>query len=78
MKSSEMSTATAMLEEACRYAPGGVHTSLRNISPNFLFTKAEGATITDQEGKEYIDFHAAFGPIVLGHNFLTYLLHTVI
>ncbi len=69
MKSSEMSTATAMLEEACRYAPGGVHTSLRNISPNFLFTKAEGATITDQEGKEYIDFHAAFGPIVLGHNF---------
>ena len=69
MKSSETATVPLTFEEARRYAPGGVHTCIRNVAPHLLFTKAQGATITDQEGKEYIDYHGAFGPIVLGHNF---------
>jgi glutamate-1-semialdehyde 2,1-aminomutase len=55
-------------EEACRYIPGGVNTSLRRFEPLLAFRSAHGAVITDAGGKEYIDYQAAFGPIVLGHN----------
>jgi glutamate-1-semialdehyde 2,1-aminomutase len=34
-----------------------------------IFTRAKGAMITDADDNEYIDYQAAFGPIVLGHNF---------
>jgi glutamate-1-semialdehyde 2,1-aminomutase len=46
-----------------------VNTSLRSISPQLVFTRAHGATITDADGNEYIDYHSAFGPIILGHRF---------
>ncbi len=49
--------------------PGGVNTSLRNVEPRLVFSRAAGAIITDADGKDYIDYHAAFGPIILGHNF---------
>ena len=29
----------------------------------------QGAIITDADGNDYVDYHAAFGPILLGHNF---------
>jgi glutamate-1-semialdehyde 2,1-aminomutase len=57
-----------LYDAACAVIPGGVNTSLRRISPPLVFRRAEGAIITDVEGKQYIDYHAAFGPIVLGHN----------
>jgi glutamate-1-semialdehyde 2,1-aminomutase len=53
--------------EACNYTPGGVHTSIRNIEPHLVWKRAEGAYLWDVEGKRYIDYHAAFGPIILGH-----------
>jgi len=53
---------------ACEFIPGGVNTSLRRFSPPLVFRSAHGAILTDVEGKEYIDYQAAFGPIVLGHN----------
>jgi glutamate-1-semialdehyde 2,1-aminomutase len=56
-------------EEALRYVPGGVHTSVRQVSPVPVFTRAQGARIWDAEGREYLDCHAAFGPIVLGHSY---------
>ncbi len=60
----------SLYERACRVIPGGVNTSLRRIpGVPLVFTRAEGATITDADGKEYIDYHAAFGPIILGHNY---------
>ncbi len=49
--------------------PGGVNTSLRRMSPPLVIVSAQGATITDADGNSYIDYHAAFGPIILGHNF---------
>jgi len=58
-----------IFEEACRVIPGGVNTSLRRFEPKLAFTRGEGAVITDADGKDYIDYHAAFGPTVLGHNF---------
>lgn len=58
-----------LYSEACEVIPGGVNTSLRRIDPQLVFTHAKGAIITDADGNEYIDYHAAFGPIILGHNF---------
>jgi glutamate-1-semialdehyde 2,1-aminomutase len=53
---------------ACEHTPGGVNSSLRAVAPNLVFTKALGATLTDADGNEYLDFHGAFGPSLLGHN----------
>jgi glutamate-1-semialdehyde 2,1-aminomutase len=53
---------------AREHTPGGVNSSLRAAPPNLVFTKALGATLTDAEGNEYLDFHGAFGPALLGHN----------
>src|SRR6476659_9209730 len=57
------------LEQAEAVIPGGVNTSLRRIQPPLILKEAHGAVITDADGNEYIDYHAAFGPIVLGHSF---------
>ena len=57
----------ALFAEAEAYAPGGVHTSIRNIEPRLVFNRAEGARIWDVDGNEFIDYHAAFGPFILGH-----------
>jgi glutamate-1-semialdehyde 2,1-aminomutase len=56
-----------LLEEASAYAPGGVHTSIRIIDPPLCVRRAEGAYIEDVDGRRYIDYHAAFGPFILGH-----------
>jgi glutamate-1-semialdehyde 2,1-aminomutase len=47
--------------------PGGVSSSNRLIEPNLVFTRADGAYIHDADGRAYLDYHAAFGPPVLGH-----------
>ena len=56
-----------LLERAQRVTPGGVNTSIRRIEFLPVWQKAEGSKIYDVEGKEYIDYHAAFGPSILGH-----------
>jgi glutamate-1-semialdehyde 2,1-aminomutase len=33
-----------------------------------VIASTKGATFTDNNGNEYVDFHAAFGPPILGHN----------
>lgn len=58
-----------LLAEACKWIPGGVNSSSRNVVPHLIFRSAHRAILTDVDGSEYIDYHAAFGPIVLGHNF---------
>jgi glutamate-1-semialdehyde 2,1-aminomutase len=63
----ELSGSRDLIDRARRTAPGGVHTSIRNIEPQLCFSRAEGAYIYDIDGNRYIDYHAAFGPFVLGH-----------
>ena len=48
-------------------APGGVHTANRYLPERPVFTRAAGAYIWDADGRRYVDYHAAFGPFVLGH-----------
>ncbi len=48
--------------------PGGVNSVNRVLDWPIAITHAQGAYITDADGKTYLDYHAAFGPVVLGHN----------
>jgi glutamate-1-semialdehyde 2,1-aminomutase len=57
-----------LFEEAKKITPGGVHSSLRFFDPFPLFiSRAYGSRLYDVDGNEYIDYHMAFGPVVLGH-----------
>ncbi len=40
----------------------------RAVRPEIAFVKGRGAYIWDADGNRYIDYHAAFGPHLLGHN----------
>ncbi|MSP11625.1 MAG: aspartate aminotransferase family protein [Chloroflexi bacterium] len=55
-------------ERAKKVIPGGVSSANRLTDPNLVFTRAQGAYIYDADGKQYIDYHAAFGPPILGHS----------
>lgn len=63
----DTSKSQAIFEQATRYIPGGVSSANRLTEPNLVFTRAEGAYIYDAEGRRYIDYHAGFGPPILGH-----------
>lgn len=48
---------------------GGVNSPVRAISPYpFFVSSGEGAKLYDEEGKSYIDYCLAYGPLILGHN----------
>ncbi|HWQ13639.1 MAG TPA: aspartate aminotransferase family protein [Roseiflexaceae bacterium] len=53
---------------AARVIPGGVNSSNRRMPWPLAVTNAQGAHFTDANGTTYLDYHAAFGPLVLGHN----------
>src|ERR687884_200275 len=51
--------------------PGGVNSPVRAFrgvggTPRFI-QSARGATITDVDGKTYIDYVGSWGPMILGH-----------
>ncbi len=54
---------------ASQYIAGGVVSLNRKVKPNIVFKSAKGSKMYDIEGKEYIDYHAAFAPHFLGHNY---------
>jgi glutamate-1-semialdehyde 2,1-aminomutase len=58
---------SALDQRALRTVPGGVHSSTRRTNPPIVFSRASGSRLWDVDGREYVDYHAAFGPIVLGH-----------
>lgn len=57
-----------LLQLANRYIAGGVVSMNRKVSPGRIFCRGEGSKIWDIQGREYIDYHAAFSPFLLGHN----------
>lgn len=60
--------AVRILEHNRRYLPGGVASVNRLTHPEITFIKAAGAYLWDADGNQYIDYHAAFAPYLLGHN----------
>ncbi|MBM9502312.1 glutamate-1-semialdehyde 2,1-aminomutase [Leptospira sp. 201903071] len=64
-------TSEELFERAKKVSPGGVHSPVRSFrsvggTPVF-FASANGATLTDIQGKEYVDYCLSFGPLILGH-----------
>ncbi|MEW9095188.1 MAG: glutamate-1-semialdehyde 2,1-aminomutase [Clostridiaceae bacterium] len=61
-----------IFEESKKYMPGGVNSPVRaftNVTINPpVMKKGEGSHIFDEDGNEYIDFIASWGPMILGHN----------
>jgi glutamate-1-semialdehyde 2,1-aminomutase len=65
------SQSTALFERSRRVTPGGVHSPVRAFrsvggTPVF-FSRGEGARLIDVDGRAYVDFCQAFGPLILGH-----------
>lgn len=58
-----------IVERNSRFIPGGISSTNRVIDPPLAFRRARGAWLWDTDDKRYIDFHGAFGPYFLGHNF---------
>lgn len=61
----------ALRDRAARVIPGGMWGHMRAAAvpagyPQF-FAGGAGARVTDVDGREYIDFMCAWGPIILGH-----------
>jgi glutamate-1-semialdehyde 2,1-aminomutase len=64
-------TSETLFEEAQRYIPGGVNSPVRAFravggTPRFI-ARAAGSKIYDVDGREYIDYVASWGPMILGH-----------
>jgi glutamate-1-semialdehyde 2,1-aminomutase len=57
-----------LLERAGRVIPGGINTCKRKITPPLCIRRASGAHLEDMDGRRYIDYHAAYGAIFLGHS----------
>jgi glutamate-1-semialdehyde 2,1-aminomutase len=58
----------AIAKHAVEHIAGGVVSLNRKVDPPIVFIKAQGSKLFDADGNEYIDYHAAFGPYLLGHN----------
>jgi glutamate-1-semialdehyde 2,1-aminomutase len=57
-----------LYQAACEILPGGVNSAQRNTQPPLIVKSALGGLLDDAEGKQYIDYHGAFGAILLGHS----------
>ncbi|MBV9897515.1 MAG: aspartate aminotransferase family protein [Chloroflexi bacterium] len=57
-------------ERARAVIPGGVNSAQRQVPglEDLVVTATSGATFTDDRGRTFTDYHAAFGPPLLGHN----------
>ncbi|HVV00181.1 MAG TPA: aspartate aminotransferase family protein [Verrucomicrobiae bacterium] len=66
--SSNRGASAAIFERNRRVIPGGVVSVNRAITPEIAFVRGKGSRVWDADGNEYIDYHAAFAPYVLGHN----------
>lgn len=60
-----------LFQRAQAVIPGGVNSPVRAFNrlgrAPFFVTTASGAHITDEDGKEYIDYVGTWGPAILGH-----------
>lgn len=66
------SNSEKLFQKAKTYFPGGVNSPVRafkSVDGNPLFIKrGDGYKIWDEDGNEFIDFCASWGPLILGHN----------
>jgi glutamate-1-semialdehyde 2,1-aminomutase len=56
-----------LLRDAGTVIPGGVNSGRRSPTSRICVATAKGAHLHDVDGNRYIDYHAAYGPVILGH-----------
>ncbi len=59
---------SSLFQRATAVTPGGVNSGARALPDPMVWQRAEGAYLYDADGRRYLDYHAAYGPIILGHN----------
>ncbi len=61
----------ANYQRASQVIPYGVNSNFRYWGPEdtLVIERGQGAYIWDMDGKRYIDYRLAFGPIILGHGY---------
>ena len=64
----DLSKSQAYYKEARRYSPGGAPDAKGWDGDLFYIDRAQGNRLWDLDGNEFIDYHAAAGPIILGHS----------
>lgn len=57
-----------ILKHNSKYIQGGVVSTNRSVDPPIVFERGSGASLWDADGREYVDYHGAFGPHILGYN----------
>src|SRR5688500_16509322 len=62
-----MNASEMLLDSAAHVIPGGVNTCRRRSEPRLCFRRGAGAYLDDLDGNRYVDDHAAYGAIFLGH-----------
>ena len=69
MTNTPQTTGEALLHEAQNHLPLGVADTYRYWGEeDTVFVKSmQGGSITDTDGKEFVDFRLAYGPIILGY-----------
>jgi glutamate-1-semialdehyde 2,1-aminomutase len=63
-----MNASEALLASAAEVIPGGVNTCRRRSDPRLCFRSGAGAYLEDLDGRRYLDYHAAYGAVFLGHS----------
>lgn len=62
----------AASEKIAQLIPGGVNSPFRSFHEvgghTIFYKEAKGATLTDIDGNQYIDYLGAWGPAILGHS----------
>jgi len=61
-------SSSSLNKRAAASIAGGVVSLNRKTEPSLAFVKALGSRLWDADGRQYIDYHAAFAPYILGHN----------
>ena len=67
----ELKRSRELFEEAQHYLPGGVNSPVRAFkavggTPLFI-KRGQGSRIYDEDGNQFIDYVASWGPLILGH-----------
>jgi len=55
------------VQRSAQVTPGGIHSQRRQTTPRLCLVRAAGSHVWDATGKEYVDFHNAYGCMILGH-----------
>ena len=64
-----MKESNELIKKAEQYIAGGVVSLNRKVTPHIVFERGEGSKLYDSQGNSFIDYHAAFAPHLLGHNY---------